>query len=222
GEVVKVSPGFGRNYLIPRRLAIPATAGNLKMIEQQRVAMAKKEVKYKEEAELLAQELGRKHIVISRKAGDTGVLFGSVTSKDIGDVLEANGIHLDRRRILLSQPIKNIGTYRIPSRPHAEVDVELLLSVVPEGDEPVARLLERGEESDKILHDLEEKVRESEQLAGGGRGLGSSLSPSLEAESRRRRQRQRQVPAEQAVSEGEIEEGPVGEIEAEASAETEE
>lgn len=206
GEVVKVSPGFGRNYLIPRQLAIPATPGNLKMIEQQRVTMAKKEAKYKEEAELLAEELGRKHLLISRKAGDTGVLFGSVTSKDVGDVLEANGIHLDRRRILLSQPIKNIGTYRIQSRPHAEVDVELLLSVIPEGDEPVTRLLERGEESDKILHDLEEKVREAEQLSGAGRGSGSPLSPSLEAEDRRRSRKPREARAEEVAAEAETEE----------------
>lgn len=205
GEVVNVSPGFGRNYLIPRHLAIPATPGNLKTIEQQRVAMAKKEATYKEEAELLAGELARKHLLISRKAGDTGVLFGSVTSKDVGEVLESNGIHLDRRRILLSQPIKNIGTYKVPSRPHAEVDVELLVSVIPEADEPVTRMLERGEESDKILHDLEEKVREAEQLSGAGRGSGSSLSPSLEIENRRRSRKARDAQVEERIPEGENE-----------------
>lgn len=158
GEVVKVSTGFGRNYLIPQKLAIPATAGNLKAIEQQRLAMARKETKDKEEAQLLAQQLSDKHLVISRKAGDTGVLFGSVTSKDLGDVLESNGFHFDRRKILLPQPIKSIGNFRVETRPHSEVKIDLLVSVLAEGDEPIARVLPRGEESDQIVRDLQAKL----------------------------------------------------------------
>src|SRR5512146_786686 len=135
GEVVKVADGYGRNYLIPRRLAIPVTPGNLKMVEQQRIAMAKKEAKFKEEAELLAGELNQMHLIISRKAGDTGALFGSVTSKDLADLLATQGVHIDRRKILMDQPAKAIGNYSIEVRPHSEVQAIVTVSVLPEGDE---------------------------------------------------------------------------------------
>jgi large subunit ribosomal protein L9 len=165
GDVVKVADGYGRNYLIPKQLAVPANPGNLKMVEEQRLALAKKEVKNVEAAELLAQELGQIHILISRKSGETGVLFGSVTSKDVASVLEAGGINLDRRRLLLKQPIKNVGNYTIESRPHNDVEAKVLVSVLPEGDEAVAKIIPRGEESDKILEELEEKISEQEEAS---------------------------------------------------------
>ncbi|TDI14739.1 MAG: 50S ribosomal protein L9, partial [Acidobacteria bacterium] len=148
GTVVTVADGYGRNYLIPKSLAIPATPGNRKMIEQQRLAMAKKESKYQEEAELLTQELNQLHLMLSRKSGETGTLFGSVTSKDIADLLKTTGIQLDRRKIILNQPIKSIGNYTIEVRPHSEVTAELLLSIVAEGDEPVSKIKKKDEESD--------------------------------------------------------------------------
>lgn len=173
GQVVIVADGYGRNYLIPKKLAIPATAGNLKMIEQQRLAMAKKETKYKEEAELLAQELGQLHLIVSRKSGETGSLFGSVTSKDVGDLLEKNGIQLDRRKILLTQPIKGIGNYKIELRPHSDVAAELLLSVLIEGDEPVAKVKKKDEESEKIVAELEARIKEIEQLTSAHRSAAA-------------------------------------------------
>ncbi len=163
GQVVKVAPGYGRNYLIPRKLAVPATPGNLKMVEQQRIALAKKEAKFVEEAQLLADQLRLVHVVVSRKAGETGVLFGSVTSKDVSEVLEQHGIHVDRRKILLDQPIKSIGNFTVEIRPHHEVETSILLSVVPEGEEPVSRLLQRGVESDKIVEDLNAKLAEMQK-----------------------------------------------------------
>ena len=166
GEVVKVADGYGRNYLIPRRLAIPVTPGNLKMIEQQRLAMAKKEAKFKEEAQLLASELNQMHLIISRKAGDTGALFGSVTSKDLGDLLATQGIHIDRRKILMEQPAKSIGNYNIEVRPHSDVQAIVIVSVLPEGDEAVARAKKRDAESDRIVADLDAKVRDIALLTG--------------------------------------------------------
>ena len=166
GEVVKVAAGYGRNYLIPKKLAVPATPGNLKTVEQQRVALAKREAKDRGEAEILAAELSQIHIVVSRKAGDTGVLFGSVTSKDLSDVLAANGVNLDRRKILLHQPIKSIGNYTVEVRPHSDVDASLLLSVFPEAGEQISKTLARGEESDKLVEELKAKVEEIERLAG--------------------------------------------------------
>lgn len=166
GEVVDVAPGYGRNFLIPRKLALLATPGNIKAMEQQKEILARQEAKHRDEAEMLARELTQTHILISRKAGDTGVLFGSVTSKDIGDVLESQGIHLDRRRILLPQPLKSIGTTKVEARPHNDVEATLLVSVIPEDDEPVAKTIPRGVESDKIIEDLEAKVQKIEQAAG--------------------------------------------------------
>ena len=166
GTVVRVADGYGRNYLIPKSLAIPATPGNRKMIEQQRLAMAKKESKYQEEAELLTQELNQLHLMLSRKSGETGTLFGSVTSKDIAALLKTTGIQMDRRKIVLNQPIKSIGNYRIEVRPHSEVTAELLLSIVAEGDEPVSKIKKKDEESDAIVAELEARLKEMKQSTG--------------------------------------------------------
>ncbi|MEE8349081.1 MAG: 50S ribosomal protein L9 [Acidobacteriota bacterium] len=162
GEVVKVADGYGRNFLIPKKLAIASTPGNLKMIEQQRLVMAKKEAKYEEEATLLAQELNKLHLIVSRKSGDGGALFGSVTTKDIGSLLEVSGIQMDRRKIILDQPIKEIGNYKVQLRPHSAVSAEILLSVLIEGDESIARVKNKDEESEAIIADMEAKLLEAE------------------------------------------------------------
>ena len=166
GQVVRVADGYGRNYLIPRKLAVLATPGNLKMVEQQRLATAKKEAKYKEDADLLAKELEQLHVVVSRKSGETGTLFGSVTSKDVAELLQQEGIEMDRRKIMLGQPIKGIGNYQIELRLHSEVAVQLLVSVVAEGDKAVAKVKKKDEESDQIVAGLESKTEEIEQLMG--------------------------------------------------------
>ena len=165
GQIVRVADGYGRNYLIPKRLAIPATPGNRKIIEQQRLSIAKKEAKYTEEAELLAQELGQTHVLISRKSGDAGTLFGSVTSKDIVNLLKTSEIQIDRRKIMLQQPIKSIGNYRISIRLHSDVTAELLVSILLEGDQPVARIKKKDEESDQIVSELDARVQEISRLA---------------------------------------------------------
>jgi len=180
GTVVRVADGYGRNYLIPKKLAIPSTPGNKKMIEQQRLVMAKKEAKYQEEAELLTQELTQLHLMISRKSGETGTLFGSVTSKDIADLLKTTGVQMDRRKIVLHQPIKNIGNYKIEVRPHSEVTAELLLSVLLEGDEPVNTIKKKDEQSDAIVAELEAKLKEMKQSAGGDTAPESEDLPAEE------------------------------------------
>ena len=165
GEVVRVASGYGRNYLIPKQLAMPVTPGNLKMVEQRRLAAVKREAKYKEEAELLVQELDQQHLVFSRKAGETGLLFGSVTTKDLGDLLGQQGIRLDRRKILLEHPIKNIGNFNVPVHPHSEVHSELLVSVMEEKEETVARVLKKNEESRQIVQELESALQLATELA---------------------------------------------------------
>ncbi len=226
GTVVRVADGYGRNYLIPKSLAIPATPGNRKMIEQQRLAMAKKESKYQEEAELLTQELNQLHLMLSRKSGETGTLFGSVTSKDIAALLKTTGIQMDRRKIVLNQPIKSIGNYRIEIRPHSEVTAELLLSIVAEGDEPVSKIKKKDEESDAIVAELEASLKEMKQSMATESVIPpepEDLPTEEEAESPQQEEEPAQETAaaieatEEAGEEVEVE----VEVEAEAEAETE-
>ena len=215
GTVVRVADGYGRNYLIPKSLAIPATPGNRKMIEQQRLAMAKKESKYQEEAELLTQELNQLHLMLSRKSGETGTLFGSVTSKDIAKLLKTTGIQLDRRKIVLNQPIKSIGNYRIEVRPHSEVTAELLLSIVAEGDEPMSKIKKKDEESDAIVAELEARLKEMKQSMT----TESVIPPEpedLPTEEKAKSQQQEEEPAEETAAAIEATEEAGEEVEVEA------
>ncbi|TDI11190.1 MAG: 50S ribosomal protein L9 [Acidobacteria bacterium] len=225
GTVVTVADGYGRNYLIPKSLAIPATPGNRKMIEQQRLAMAKKESKYQEEAELLTQELNQLHLMLSRKSGETGTLFGSVTSKDIADLLKTTGIQLDRRKIVLNQPIKSIGNYTIEVRPHSEVTAELLLSIVAEGDEPVSKIKKKDEESDAIVAELEARLKEMKQSMATESVIPpepEDLPTEEETKSQQEEEEEEEAPAEETAAAVEAtEEAGEAKVEAEVEAEVE-
>jgi len=165
GKTVTVASGYGRNYLIPKGLAIPATSANIKIVEQQKISLARKESKIKENAEILSQEITRLHLVFSRKAGETGALFGSVTAKDLTDLLEQKGFTLDRRKIELEQPLKTIGNFPIPTYLHPEIRVELLVSVMLEESSPFAKVLERdSEESPKIIDNIENQILEAKKV----------------------------------------------------------
>ena len=162
GDVVTVASGYGRNYLIPKGFAIAANPENLKMVEQQRAALARKESRVKADAEIVAQELKQLHLVLSRKAGETGALFGSVTAKDLADLLEEKGFNLDRRKIDLEHPLKSIGNFQVETHPHPEVKLELLVSVVQEDDEPFANILKQGtDESAGIVSGVESLLEEA-------------------------------------------------------------
>jgi|SRR5687767_7564 large subunit ribosomal protein L9 len=132
GEVVKVAPGYARNFLLPKKLAVAATASNKKIVEQERDAYLRREAKAKNEAEDLGRMLAGVKITITQRAGEEGHLFGSVTAKDIADGLERQNYTIDRRKIQLEDPIKNTGDYKIPVRLHREVTAELNVSVVAE------------------------------------------------------------------------------------------
>ncbi len=162
GDVVTVASGYGRNYLIPKGFAVAATSANLKMVQQQRAVLARKETRVKEDAEILAQELNQLHLVLSRKAGETGALFGSVTAKDLADLFAKNGFNLDRRKIDLEHPLKSIGNFPVELHPHPEVKLEVLVSVVLEEEEPVARILKQGtDESAGIASGVESLLKEA-------------------------------------------------------------
>lgn len=130
GEVVEVAEGYGRNFLIPRKLAVEATAANMNQLKQQKQAQVQKEKREKAEAQRLAAVLKEKTLVIKAKTGDTGKLFGSVTSGDIAERLAAESIQIDKKKIQLSEPIKSLGTYTVPIRLYPGVNVDLQVQVV--------------------------------------------------------------------------------------------
>lgn len=143
GEVVKVSNGYARNYLLRRKLAMTATPGNLKTFELQKEALSLREQKEKSDTDIVAAELEKWEAIVSRKAGESGVLFGSVTSSNISELLAAKGIMIDKRKIQLREPIKALGHYKIPIRLHREVLLEFPLYVVGESQKESQGIQER-------------------------------------------------------------------------------
>ena len=133
GEIVRVKAGYARNYLLPRSLAVEATSNNVRQIEGERAALAKREAKDRSSAELQASALRSLTLKFERKVGEAGVLYGSVTSMDIAHALKEQGYEIDRRKIVLREPIKRFGSYEVPVRLHRDVTVQLPVSVLGEG-----------------------------------------------------------------------------------------
>jgi len=129
---VKVAPGYARNFLLPKRLAVQATESNKKIVEQERQAHLRKEAKAQGEAEDLGKLMRNVTVTISQKAGENDQLFGSVTSKDIADALAAQNYTIDRRKIQLDEPIKQLGEFKVPVRLHKEVSVDITVVVAKE------------------------------------------------------------------------------------------
>jgi large subunit ribosomal protein L9 len=121
GDIVRVSDGYARNFLFPKKLAVLATTTNIRQIEQEKAAAVRREALEKQEAEELARQLSKVSLTLTRKAGESDVLYGSVTSMDIAEALAAKGFTLDRRKIELSEPIKSLGKVDVPIRLHREV-----------------------------------------------------------------------------------------------------
>jgi large subunit ribosomal protein L9 len=132
GQVVKVADGYARNFLLPKRLAVAATDANRKIVEQERQAHLRREAKQKGEAEDLSKLLSGVTVTIAQKAGENDQLFGSVTSKDVADALAAKNFTIDRRKVLLDEPIKQLGEFKIPVRLHKDVTAEVTVQVVKE------------------------------------------------------------------------------------------
>jgi large subunit ribosomal protein L9 len=132
GDVVKVAEGYGRNFLLPKKLAIEATAANKAVIEQMKASAVRKSAKEKSDAELLAKQYEGVSLTFTRKAGEHDALFGSVTSSDIAHELEGRGFKIDRRKIELHQPFKTIGEYNVPIKLHKEVTTNIKVTVVKE------------------------------------------------------------------------------------------
>ena len=132
GELVRVKPGYARNYLLPQGLAYEATEGNRKRIAAETRVRTVRDQAERTEAERVAGTLNGVTLTLSGKAGEEGKLFGSITSQDVADALSRQGHAVDRRRIELEHPIKTVGTHTVSVRLHPEVHAELRVSVVPE------------------------------------------------------------------------------------------
>jgi large subunit ribosomal protein L9 len=132
GQVVKVAPGFARNFLLPRRMAVAATEANKKIVEQERQAHLRKEAKLQSDAADLAKMMGVVEVTIAQKAGENDQLFGSVTANDIAVALEKLGYSVDRKKVHLEEPIKTLGDFKATVRLHREVSVEVPVHVVRE------------------------------------------------------------------------------------------
>jgi len=129
GDCVNVSDGYARNYMIPRRLAVEATSSNLRIMEQKKALGLGQQSRAEREAQALAERLNRLSLILSRQVGKGDKLFGSVTSKDLSEALTGLGLDVDRRKIVLDEPIKRVGIFEVPIRLHQEVLVHIRVEV---------------------------------------------------------------------------------------------
>ena len=135
GDVVKVAEGYGRNYLLPRKLAIVATAGNKSVIEQMKAASVRRSAKEKAQSEELAKQFDGLSVSFTRKSGENDQLFGSVTSGDIAEALAKKSFDIDRRKIQLHEPLKTVGEFTVPIKLHKDVTTHLKVVIEKEASE---------------------------------------------------------------------------------------
>ncbi|MEP6923299.1 MAG: 50S ribosomal protein L9 [Pyrinomonadaceae bacterium] len=133
GEIVKVKAGYARNFLIPQKMATLATKGNVKQVETERAALLKKAATERATAEAQAEQIKTVSLTFERKSGEHGILYGSVTTMDIAEALQAKGYEIDRRRLSLSDTIKELGDYTVKVKLHRDVTIELPIEVLGEG-----------------------------------------------------------------------------------------
>jgi large subunit ribosomal protein L9 len=134
GDVVKVADGYGRNFLLPQKLAMEATAANKVVIEQMKQAAVRQSAREKSEAELLVKQLNQVELVFERKVGENDHLFGSVTSAEIAQQLEHKGFNIDRRKLQLEEPLRQLGEFHVPVKLHREVTAHIKVTVKAEDE----------------------------------------------------------------------------------------
>ena len=161
GEVVSVKAGYARNYLLPQGFATLATKGNIKQIEQEKAILLKKAAQEKTTADAQLEQMSSLTLNFERKAGESGTLFGSVTSMDVESALQEKGYEIDRRQIILKTPIKEIGEYTIPVKLHREVTLDLPITVSVEGE----AIQEKLEEEEKVESNEDVKAFDTENTA---------------------------------------------------------
>ena len=159
GEIVKVKAGYARNYLLPQGLASLATKGNVKQIDQERTALLKRASEERSTAEAQKHQMSTISLAFERKAGEGGTLFGSVTSMDVAEALQAKGYEIDRRKIVLKDPIKETGEYTVRVKLHREVTLEVPVAVTAEAGDVVEPKAEKKPRKAKA--EAEETVAEA-------------------------------------------------------------
>jgi large subunit ribosomal protein L9 len=132
GAMVEVKPGYGRNYLLPQKLAMPATAKNVRQLEHEKAGILARAAKHKSNMDAQAKKLSAIELVFKRKVGEQDKLFGSVTSKDLHEQLAAKGYEVDRKQIHLPEPLKALGTHEVELKLHSEVSAKLKVTISPE------------------------------------------------------------------------------------------
>lgn len=132
GDLVKVAEGYGRNFLLPRKLAVEATESNRAVIAEMKAAAQRRAVREKGDAEGLAKQFESVHLTFLRKVGEQDHLFGSVTSADVAQELEARGFNIDRRKLQLDEPIKTLGEFKVPVRLHRDVAASVKVTIKPD------------------------------------------------------------------------------------------
>jgi large subunit ribosomal protein L9 len=157
GEIVKVKAGYARNYLLPHGIATLATKGNVKQIEQEREALLKKAALEKSTADAQSEQMQGISLDFTRKAGEGGTLFGSVTSMDVAEALKAKGYEIDRRKIALKDPIKETGEYTVNVKLHREVTIAIPVTVSAEGGKAAAKSKRSEEAEAKAVETVEEE-----------------------------------------------------------------
>jgi large subunit ribosomal protein L9 len=199
GDIVDVAPGFGRNYLIPKQLALEVTSSNMKMIEIERQALKKKLEKERQSFEGLIQNLNQVALSFERKSGEKDMIFGSVSSSDIKDALHELGFEIDKKKILLEEPIKRLGNYSVPIKIFQEDKVEIKVEVIkPEG--------EMGEEK------KEEEVPEEKMEEAGEREKPEEEQKKEEVPEEKKDE-QEKTPEEQLKEDEAVRKEPEGEKE---------
>jgi large subunit ribosomal protein L9 len=138
GDVVKVADGYARNFLLPRKLALPATPGNMKVVERQRKIADAEDAAERSGAEALAARLAQAECVLARRVGENQTLYGSVTAADIAESLENQGFEIDKRKIQLAEPLKQIGEFTVPVKLHKDVVAQVRVRVAPLEEAPQA------------------------------------------------------------------------------------
>ena len=132
GEIVKVAPGYARNYLLPRKLALAVTENNKRQIERERAAAEARDLEEKTQADALGQRVSQTDVEIARRVGENNTLYGSVTSSDIAQALLAKGFEIEKRKIQLPEPIKALGEFTVPIKVHRDVTSQVKVKVVAE------------------------------------------------------------------------------------------
>jgi large subunit ribosomal protein L9 len=166
GQVVKVRPGFARNFLLPQKKALRATKANLGFFESQRAVLEANNLRLKEEAAAIATKMDGLTVIVIRQAGETGQLYGSVSGRDVADGVIAGGFSVERRQIVLDTPIKTLGLHRVRVSLHPEVSVQVTVNVAQSNDEAAAQARGLTHAEIAAAADADDEIVESADDAG--------------------------------------------------------